>query len=403
MEKDQVFIKRKGIYILGFCTFCMWMTLMAVYPVVPLIVRDLKTESSQIGGILGVASLIMLVINILAGLLSDRHGRKPYIVLGMLFSVLTSLWISTINSALIFYIAWLLGGVGRGVYLSPAFTVVADVYQPQERGKAMGILGSSIGLGSIAGYVLGGLIGDGFGWHFLFMVLAVINLLGLICSLYINETSKKTKELTVVQSLSNIVNLIKDASVSVLCVITIIGFSAGVAVIFIIPFAAGELDISLMLISLLFIPYEIIGVVGSIIIGNVSDKLGRKIPLICLMVISALAVLALALSGNSYMTILVPFAIVAFCEGPLIGVTTTMVLDIFMKKHPAGIGGVMGSYRTIYSLGAVLGPWLGGVLISNTSISVSFGIIAGILGFGLVLAFFTKETLEIPSCSADNK
>jgi predicted MFS family arabinose efflux permease len=393
MEKNQIFLKRKGLYLLAFCTLCMWTTLMAVFPIIPTIVKDLKTDPSQVGGILGAASFIMLLLNIPAGLLSDRQGRKPYIVFGMLIMVLSSIGLFFSKSAAVFYLAWLLGGVGRGLYLSPAFTVVGDVYQPQDRGKAMGILSSSIGLGSVAGYVIGGLVGGSYGWHTLFLVLTLINLVGCVSALFIYETSNKVKKLTVVQSLSNMVNLVKDPMVSILCFITMIGFASAVAITFLVPFVAQKIHISMVSISFFFIPYEIVGVVGAIVIGSWADKIGRKIPLISLIIISVLAVLSLSFFRTNFITIIIPYAIIAFCEGPLIGATTTMVMDMFMKKNPAGIGGALGSYRTVYSLGAVIGPWLGGILMSKTNFTMGFGIIAGILGCGLILSLFTKETL----------
>ncbi|MFD1909298.1 MFS transporter [Paenibacillus rhizoplanae] len=54
----------------------------------------------------------------------------------------------------------------------------------------------------------------------------------------------------------------------------------GVFTTFLVPFAAKEQDISLVLLSLLFIPYEAVASFGAVFVGWISDKVGRHAPLI---------------------------------------------------------------------------------------------------------------------------
>ncbi len=72
-----------------------------------------------------------------------------------------------------------LQGLGGGAVFPVAVAVVADLYNPQERGKYLGFFGAVFGLSSILGPAIGGIITDNFGWHWIFFVNVPIGLVSL--------------------------------------------------------------------------------------------------------------------------------------------------------------------------------------------------------------------------------
>jgi EmrB/QacA subfamily drug resistance transporter len=140
----------------------------------PAIQRDLRIAASLYPWVTTaylVASTVMVPIY---GKVSDRRGRKPVllaaIVIFLLGSVLCGL--SPTTGALI--AARAVQGLGAAGLFTTAFAVIADLYPPRERGRYTGLIGAVMGLSSVVGPLVGGLITDRFGWHWVFLINAPV-------------------------------------------------------------------------------------------------------------------------------------------------------------------------------------------------------------------------------------
>ena len=95
----------------------------------------------------------------IVGMLSDRFGRRPVLLLSIF-----GLGVDYIFMALAPSLRWLfVGRVINGITsasFSTANAYVADVTPPQERAKAFGLLGAAFGVGFIVGPAIGGILGD---------------------------------------------------------------------------------------------------------------------------------------------------------------------------------------------------------------------------------------------------
>lgn len=96
----------------------------------------------------------------LAGKMSDIFGRRKILLSGVMVFLLGSLFSgsSTNIEQLIFARAF--QGIGGGIIMANAFTVVGDLFSPRERGKWQGLIGAVFGLSSVVGPLLGGYLTD---------------------------------------------------------------------------------------------------------------------------------------------------------------------------------------------------------------------------------------------------
>lgn len=126
-------------------------------PVVPFIVRPYSHDALTIGLLAVAYSLAQFFAAPLLGALSDRHGRRPVLVISLfgaaigyaLFGVGGALWV--------FFVSRIVAGFTGG-NLTAAQAYIADVSGPEDRAKNFGLVGAAFGLGFILGPSLGGLL-----------------------------------------------------------------------------------------------------------------------------------------------------------------------------------------------------------------------------------------------------
>jgi EmrB/QacA subfamily drug resistance transporter len=106
----------------------------------------------------------------ITGKLTDMYGRKLFYIVGLCIFVLTSFLcgLSDTMNQLIFLRG--VQGIGAGMMIANAFTVIGDLFPPAERGKYQGFISGIFGLSAIIGPTLGGYITDNLSWQWVFFV-----------------------------------------------------------------------------------------------------------------------------------------------------------------------------------------------------------------------------------------
>lgn len=123
-----------------------------------------------------VASTVMIPIY---GKLSDLLGRKSVLVFGVVVFLLGSALCGVSESAWFIILARAIQGVGSAALFTSAFSIIADLYPPAERGRITGLFGAVFGLSSVLGPLVGGFITDHFSWHWAFFINLPLGLIAL--------------------------------------------------------------------------------------------------------------------------------------------------------------------------------------------------------------------------------
>lgn len=154
--------------------------LFLILPVFAVHARSLPggADALQVGLVLGAYSLTQGLLQLPFGMASDRFGRRPVIVFGLLLFVAGSLvaaWADDLNTVIL---GRALQGTGA---ISAAVTAwIADQTRDSQRTKAMALVGASIGLTFALSLVLGPLLYDWIGMSGIFHLTAVLALLGVL-------------------------------------------------------------------------------------------------------------------------------------------------------------------------------------------------------------------------------
>lgn len=132
-----------------------------IIPVLPEIVAEVSPGSAEwhTGLMLTAYSLISFLLSPFWGSLSERIGRRPVIMTGVLGFALSFLLFGLSDGNLVLmYASRLLGGLFSGAVVACIVAYVADITTNEQRTKGMAVVGMSIGLGFTFGPLFGGLL-----------------------------------------------------------------------------------------------------------------------------------------------------------------------------------------------------------------------------------------------------
>ncbi|CAO1610237.1 MDR family MFS transporter [Brochothrix thermosphacta] len=129
------------------------------------------------------------------GKLSDMYGRKRFFIFGIVVFLIGSALCGLADSMIQLSIFRAIQGIGGGALMPIAFTIVYDIFPPQQRGKMTGMLGAVFGLSSVMGPMLGAYITDNFSWHWVFYVNVPIGIVVIaLIMLFYKENNAPQKQ-----------------------------------------------------------------------------------------------------------------------------------------------------------------------------------------------------------------
>lgn len=155
----------------------------------PLIKAEILLTDTQLGLLSGIAfALFYSTLGLPIARWADRANRVKIISLAIgLWSIMTALS-GTVTSFFQLFIARIGVGVGEAGCTPPAHSLISDYFPKERRSTAMSIYSLGIPIGSVMGLILGGWIGQLYGWRTAFMAVGIP---GIILALLVRFTVKE--------------------------------------------------------------------------------------------------------------------------------------------------------------------------------------------------------------------
>jgi len=336
-----------------------------VVPVLPAYAENLGLSDFQIGFLFAMFSIALVIAAVPIGMLSDRFGRKPFILFGMFAMSGAFIFYAFAESYVVLLVARALDGLTAAATWVAAMALVSESFGKDEMGEKMGFLMATSALGGIAGPVLGGVLSDALGYRAPFYAIAGACLVAGAFSIFLKETrsGRKRMRLSFKRMLKPVLSNRTVLLASSLMVISTLGL--GLLEPTFPLYLEETFSMSPTGIGLFFGMMMLFYGATSPAAGKLSDRLGRKKPILVGLLATAVIMPFLAISQNVPVLFILMGAVgvtFALFSTPALPLVTDALPEISAgESAPAGT--VYGLMNLFFSLGFALGPLLGGAIM----------------------------------------
>jgi DHA1 family tetracycline resistance protein-like MFS transporter len=355
-----------------------------IIPLLPFYAESFGASAFTIGLLNTSFSLMQFLFSPIWGRWSDRIGRKPIILIGLLGSCLSYVTMALAPSLTLLFVARIVGGIA-GANIPTAQAYIADVTTPENRAKGMGMVGAAFGLGFIFGPALGGLLSR-YSPATPMWFAAALCLANFVAAWFLLPESRRasasTRTLGRMEAFRHAMKQPTLLLVLSLYFIVTMAFSAFEATFAL--FTEAKFGYTTASIGFLF---AFIGLILSLIqgvfVGKVVKRVGerRLIP-------AAIFLISLSIGLIPFVwnvpTLLVALAILAVGMGFNNPSLSSMVSKL---SHEDDQGGVLGLASSIASLGRVVGPAWGGYLYDAYGMTTPYLAAASVMFTAFIVSF----------------
>ena len=146
----------------------------------PTIATELEVGTDALQWMVNAYILVIAGLMLTCGALGDRYGRKRLLLIGLGLFGISSAIAAGVDSAALVIAARGVMGMGAAIMTPVAFAVLAALFGPTERGRAVSLLVMGLGIGIPLGPIIGGYLLEHFWWGSIFLINVPIAIIGAI-------------------------------------------------------------------------------------------------------------------------------------------------------------------------------------------------------------------------------
>lgn len=385
VKRDAPGWRRGGWFVLLSLTLASYLanaSAIAMTPFLLDIARDLDADLAAMGILLAIGSVTWGIVSVFAGFASDRFGRRPVLMAGLVGLALAPLGMAAATAYWFGLLARFAGGFGGGAFMGTAFAAAADAVPSSERGRALGWLITGQSLSLVLGVPLVAYIGAFIGWR---GALAIQGLLMVIAAVlvWLAVPGQSRQERQEPVPAGSVLRLLTPRVVALLSANALERFCYGGVAVYLATYLITSYGASLEALAVGLGVVALGNLLGNFVGGDLSDRLRSR---------TALAALSLAATGGLALPLLLwqPGLIssigLGFAYTIVNAVGRPALLASTSEVSSEARGALLGVNMTFASVGWLGSQAFGGWLIATMGFSV-FGVLTAVAGLaGAVLA-----------------
>ncbi|KUK45165.1 MAG: MFS transporter [Methanothrix sp.] len=376
--------------VLFISVFAAMLGLGIVGPLLPIYADNLGASGLWIGMIFSGFAAARAIFMPIVGRLSDKSGRKKFIVAGLFAYAILSLGYVTAGSVYSLTAVRFFHGIASAMVVPIAMAYIGDLSKSGEEGTYMAKFQVSFFLGLGSGPLLGGVLNDAFGFSSAFYAMASLSALSfLVIVAFLPETEGRSSSGRMRISFRDAFS--QPAVPAVLAFTAINAIARGALLVF-MPLFAPEISVVPGEVGLILTASIFLMAIFQIPLGRMADR-GSATKMILTGSIVSAGSLTLIPKSSSFLDLFFVASVNGL--GSALMMPALMAITVKIGKK-IGMGTSMGAYNTAMSLGMITAPLLGGVVMDAFSIGAVF-LLGGGIGVGTTIPIYilTRRALRL--------
>lgn len=364
-----------------------------VVPLLPVYAYELGASGLYIGLVFGAFSLSRTFFLPYFGRLSDKKGRKPLIVAGLLAYALISIGFILSKNVETLIIMRFIQGISSAMLIPVIQAYVGDITPEGSEGLTMGMFNMSMFFGLSLGPLAGGMINEHFSLNTSFLCMGILAFLGFSLCLFLLPPTKSERAVSRKKEVVSWKKLLRDKDLAGLFLFRF-AYAACVGVVwgFLPVLADSEFHLSSSYIGILVMLGVFIAGVMQTPMGYMADRFNKRIMILIGGFIIAFAIL-LFNWADGFGDLFIANVLIGIGGG--IAMPALMALAVLKGNTTKAMGSVMGIITMAHSSGMLTGSLVAGLMMDMFQLrhAFSFGSVIMILGTGLFF-FYTSHMKE---------
>lgn len=331
-----------------------------VAPIFPLYVLDMGASYSLLGVIISIYGAVQLVTQIPAGRFSDRVGRKPLLLAGLVSFAAMPIFYIFAKDAYTLVLIRAGGGIGASMVWPVAMALLLDHVTPTRRGTAMGWYNAAFYSALAIGPAIGGVLYDTFGLASPFIFWSVLASVSVVMvATTVKEPPRTQRPISTEfggEGKGHLIIAGYMATFLACCSVVMWSGVMGSFNLTLLPSLASSVGLSISEVGFLYMAYGGSSAVCNVYFGRQADRGRRKLLIFigCAAVTVSFSLFSWATTTASMMFVLM---MLGFGSGMATPAATAIVANV---TDPGKRGEIFGIFNTARMMGVVIGPLLAG-------------------------------------------
>ena len=348
------------LYLLSISTFFASLNQNIYTPIIPLIRDFFSVSINWVNFTVSSFIFIIAIIQIILGAVIDSKNQKKILLVSFILISISTIFCAYTTNFMLFLIARIVQAIGAGMIPLVTINMIAQLFEGEARGSAMGTYQILLTLAPTISPLLGGLLGQYYGYRGIFLFLLVISAILFILVAYIlpNNRGKETQG----KPSSLIKNYIAVFSnyigVSTMIVSFFVFFVYFSILVYMPILLNDQYHVSLQIIGLIYLPLTVSMILGSVLFKNLQKTIPLNVLFIAVLLLMPLQVI---LFGLLHTKSIIGVTIILFGYGMTVGFSPPLFSTMLSNEYHENRGTALGLFNFIRYSGMAIGGMFTGL------------------------------------------